>query len=104
MDNTKAFIRSQDGTLEIVVNFGLLSGREATVAEVDRLGRRICNVAGDVRVEAVRIHEMGHDSEAIVSQVVVHAVAAPDAETIRAICEDWAVDCANERSIEPLEI
>ena len=106
MDTTTAFIRpATSGTLEVVVNFGLLSGREATLAEVDRLGRRVCNVAGDVRVHAVRIHDMGPGSESIVSQVVVYAQApSSDAETIRSICEDWAIDCANERTIEPLAL
>ena len=104
MDTTTAFIRpSANGTLEIVVNFGVLSGREATLAEVDRLGRRVCKVAGDVRVHAVRVHDMGPGSESIVHQVVVYAQApSSDVETVRAICEDWAIDCANERTIEPL--
>ena len=76
---------------------------EATLAEVDRLGRRVCNVAGDARVHAVRIHDMGPGSESIVNQVVVYAQApSADAETIRSICEEWAIDCANERTIEPL--
>ena len=86
-----------------MVNFGLLSGREATLAEVDRLGRRVCQVAGDVRVHAVRIHDMGPESESIVNQVVVYALApSSGVETVRSICEDWAIDCANERTIEPL--
>jgi hypothetical protein len=105
MDTTTAFMRRANGTLEIVVNFGLVTGREATLAEVDRLGRRVCNVAGDVRVHAVRIHDMGPGSESIVNQVVVYAQAtSADAETIRSICEEWAIDCANERSIEPLAL
>jgi len=104
MDTTTAFIRpAASGTLEIVVNFGLLSGREATLAEVDRLGRRVCKVAGDVRVQAVRIHDMGAGGESIVDQVVVCAQTPwSDVEAIRSICEDWAIDCANERTIEPL--
>ena len=60
-----------------MVNFGLVSGREATLAEVDRLGRRVCKVAGDVRVHAVRVHDMGPGSESIVNQVVVYA-GSPD--------------------------
>jgi hypothetical protein len=106
MDTTTAFIRpAADGILEVVVNFGLVSGREATLAEVDRLGRRVCSVAGDVRIHAVRIHDMGPGSESIVNQVVVYAQAqSSEAETIRSICEDWAIDCANERTIEPLAI
>ena len=46
---------------------------------------------------------MGPGSESIVNQVVVYAQAtSSDVEAIRSICEDWAVDCANERTIEPL--
>ena len=106
MDLTTAFVRSAaNGNVEVVVNFGPLSGREATLAEVDRLARRLVDVAGEVRAHAVRTHDMGPDSEAIVHQVVVEAEApASAAEVVRSICEEWAVDCAAERSIEPLEI
>jgi hypothetical protein len=104
MDLTTAFIRSADeGEIEIVVNFGPLSGREATLAEVDRLARRLLDVAEDVRVDAVRSHDVGPHSETIVHQVVVSAVAqAAEAEMLRDIAEAWAADCAAERSLEPL--
>lgn len=104
MDLTTAFIRSrEDAAVEIVVNFGPLSGREATEAEVDRLARRLLAVAEQVRVDAVRSHDMGPDSEAIVHQVVIEADAgAAQAEALRDIAEDWAADCAAERSLEPL--
>ena len=104
MDLTTAFIRSsEDGAVEIVVNFGLLSGREATEAEVDRLARRLLGTAEQVRVDAVRSHDMGPESETIVHQVVAEADAtASEAETLREIAEVWALDCAAERSLEPL--
>lgn len=104
MDSTTAFVRSAaDGAVEVVVNFGPLSGREATLAEVDRLARRLVEVAGEVRAHAVRTHDMGPESEAIVHQVVVEAEApANTAESVRSICEAWALDCATERSVEPL--
>jgi hypothetical protein len=104
MDLTTAFIRSDaDGAIEIVVNFGPLSGREATLAEVDRLARRLLETADQVRVHAVRTHDMGPDSESIVHQVVVEAAAAtPQAEALREVCEVWAADCAAERSLAPL--
>ena len=106
MDLTTAFIRSKDeSAVEIVVNFGPLSGREATEAEVDRLARRLLAIADQVRVHAVRSHDMGPDSEAIVHQVVVEADAdASHAEALRDIAEDWAADCAAERSLEPLSM
>jgi hypothetical protein len=105
MDTTVAFVRAaSDGAVEVVVNFGPLSGREATLAEVDRLARRLLDVAADIRAHAVRTHDMGPQSETIVHQVVVEAFApAGHAEAVRSICEDWAKDCANERTLEPLE-
>ena len=104
MDTTIAFLRStSDDNTEIVVNFGLLSGREATLAEVDRLARRLCDVLPEVRVHAVRTHDMGRESEAVVHQVVVEAGSAPsDPERLRAISETWAIECAVDRSLEPL--
>ena len=76
MDTTTAFVRAaQDRAVEIVVNFGPLSGREATLAEVDRLARRLLETAAHARVHAIRTHDMGPASESIVHQVVVEADA-----------------------------
>jgi hypothetical protein len=104
MDTTTAFIQSEaDREIVIVVNFGPLSGREATQAEVDRLARRLLRTAAQVRVHAVRSHDMGPSSEAIVHQVVVEADArTSQAGALRSACEAWATDCAAERSVEPL--
>jgi hypothetical protein len=105
MDTTIAFVRQPVGErgTEIVVNFGLLSGREATLAEVDRLARRLCEALPEVRVHAVRTHDMDAATESVVHQVVVEAGTRPEAvETLRAVCEAWASECAEERSLEPL--
>jgi hypothetical protein len=104
MDTTIAFVRSaSDGSHEVVVNFGLLAGREATLAEVDRLARRLCDVMPEVRVHAVRTHDVARASEAVVHQVVVEAGPAANAEQVRAISETWATECAEDRSLEPLD-
>lgn len=104
MDLTTAFVRSsEDGAVVIVVNFGPLSGREATLAEIDRLGRRLLAVARTVRVHAVRTHDMSPDRETIVHQVVAESDASSGhAADLRDICEAWALDCAEERSVSPL--
>jgi hypothetical protein len=106
MDTTIAFVRSKNGgDTEVVVNFGLLCGREATLAEVDRLAGHLCSVLPEVRVHAVRTHDMARGSEAVVHQVVVEAGPAGvdvDAEELRTISEAWARDCAADRSLEPL--
>jgi hypothetical protein len=104
MDTTIAFVRpARGGGREVVVNFGLLSGREATLAEVDRLARRLCELMPEVRVHAVRTHDVSRESEAVVHQVVVETGSATaDHEQLRDICETWATACAVERSLEPL--
>jgi len=104
MNSTIAFVRpGAGGEPEFVVNFGPLTGREATLAEIDRLARRLLEVAARVRVHAVRTHDMTPETETIVHQVVAQAeAAASDSGRLRDICEVWAVDCAAERSLEPL--
>ena len=104
MNTTVAFLRpGANGAPEVVVNFGPLTGREATLAEIDRLARRLLEVAARVRVHAVRTHDMTPETETIVHQVVAEAdAAASDSGRLRDICEDWAVDCAEARSLEPL--
>ena len=104
MNTTVAFLRpGANGAPEVVVNFGPLTGREATLAEIDRLARRLLAVASRVRVHAVRTHDMTPETETIVHQVVAEATAAAShGDRLRDICEDWAVDCAEERSLEPL--
>ena len=103
MDTTIAFVRPPEHrSTEIVVNFGLLSGREATLAEVDRLARRLCELIPEVRVHAVRTHDMSATSESVVHQVVVETGPASEPEPLRAVCEVWATECAEERSLEPL--
>ena len=104
MNTTVAFLRpGSGGSPEVVVNFGPLTGREATLAEIDRLARRLLAVASRVRVHAVRTHDMTPETETIVHQVVAEATAAAShGDRLRDICEDWAVDCAEERSLEPL--
>jgi len=105
MNTTVAFLRpgSGGGSPEVVVNFGPLTGREATIAEIDRLARRLLTVASRVRVHAVRTHDVTADTETIVHQVVAEVDSpAFDRDRFRDICEEWAVDCAEERSLEPL--
>jgi hypothetical protein len=106
MDTTTAFIQSdEDRAIVIVVNFGPLAGREATQAEVDRLARRLLRTASQVRVHAIRSHDMGPNTEAIVHQVVAEIDArSSQAGALRTACEAWAKDCAAERSVEPLGV
>ena len=87
MNTTVAFLRpGANGAPEVVVNFGPLTGREATLAEIDRLARRLLEVAARVRVHAVRTHDMTPETETIVHQVVAEAdAAASDSGRLRDI-------------------
>jgi hypothetical protein len=104
VDRTIVFCRPvAGGGTEVVVNFGPLTGREATIAEVDRLARRLCDAMEEVRVHAVRTHDVSRGGESIVHQVVVETgMASVEPEALRDVCEQWATDCADDRSLAPL--
>ena len=106
MDTTLAFIcDTDDSNVEVVVNFGPLTGREATIAEVDRLARRLLEHVDDVTVVAVRRHELTRDHETILHQVLVTApVAERVADVLRDRCEAWARECAADRTVDPLPV
>jgi hypothetical protein len=99
MDFPECFVE-RDGT--VVVNFGVLTGREATIAEVDRLARAI-NTAGsdDIRLVAERVHEYGGGVETVVHLVVARAGGIDTAELER-LCTLWVRDCAADRHVSPL--
>jgi hypothetical protein len=94
-----SFVES-DGS--VVVNFGIMTGREATIAEVDRLARAVAGSGGDeIRIVAQRIHEYGGGIETVVHQVVARADGIETAELGR-LCTEWVQDCAADRHIAPL--
>ena len=86
----------------VVVNFGLLAGREATQAEIDRLADalRQAGAAPDMTITAARRQDFGRGIEAVSHQVHVDVRGAP-VSSVEAICSEWAVACAEERSIDP---
>jgi hypothetical protein len=88
----------------IVVNFGVLTGREATQAEMDRLALalRQGGAGPDMTITAARRQDYGHHFEGVSHQVHVEVPGAP-ASWVEAICGAWAMSCAEDRSIEPLD-
>ena len=94
-----AFIK--DGA--VVVNFGVLSGREATQAELDRLSLalRQRGAGAQMTITAERRQEYGQGFEGVVHQVHVMLGGAPTPWV--EICREWALSCAEDRSVEPLE-
>ena len=94
---------AQDGS--VVVNFGILSGREATQAELDRLALafREAGAGAEMTITAERRQEYGRGFEGIIHQVRVTLGDSP-AEWVEAICRAWALSCAEDRRVEPLEM
>lgn len=91
----------EDGS--VVVNFGLLTGREATQAELDRLARslRRAGAGPEMTLTAARRQDYVPGVEAVAYQVhVVTSGTSPD--VVEALCEQWVQRCAEDRSIEPL--
>lgn len=92
----------EDG--DVVVNFGILSGREATQAELDRLALalRQAGAGAEMTITAARRQDYGRHFEGVVHQVHVTLDGSP-AEWVEAICAGWALSCAEDRSVEPLD-
>ena len=95
---------ADDGS--VIVNFGLLTGREATQAEMDRLAAalRRGGAGAEMTITAARRQDYGPDSETVVHQVQVSLAdgTTPPTSWVEAICGEWARNCADDRSVEPL--
>ena len=89
----------------VVVNFGILSGREATQAELDRLALvlREAGAGAEMTITAARRQVYGRRFEGVVHQVQVTLAGSPT-PSVEAICREWALNCAKDRSVEPLEM
>jgi hypothetical protein len=95
----------EDGS--VVVNFGILSGREATQAELDRLALMLrdagAGAGAEMTITAARRQDYGRDFEGVVHQVYVTLAGSPT-PSVEAICREWVLKCAEDRSVEPLEM
>ena len=89
----------------VLVNFGILSGREATQAELDRLALafRRAGAGAEMTITAERRQEYGRGFEGVIHQVRVTLAGSPT-EWVQAICRAWALSCAEDRSVEPLDL
>jgi hypothetical protein len=100
--------------LEILVNFGVFAGREATPAEIDDLARDLLPEVHDISIVSEQRHEIGEDVEAALH--VVRIEVAEDllpgdegdvealAERLIAAASRWASTCIADRHAEVTEI
>ena len=97
-----------DGSLEVAVNFGVLSGRQATPAELEDLGRQLVADAGEVSLVSEERFELGPHSEAELHQVRIELEGGALDEDLRArvvaTAEAWARACAADRHADVTEI
>ncbi|MHB8470576.1 MAG: hypothetical protein ACYDCH_12615 [Gaiellaceae bacterium] len=91
--------------LEVRVNFGVYSGRNATGAEIDDLAHLLRDAAPSFAIVAEARHEFGGDVETALHQVVIEVERAsvgddPDALCARivATANAWAEACIAARS------
>jgi hypothetical protein len=90
-----------DADLELVVNFGIFAGREATPAEVERLAGALLEELESVEIICEQRYEFDREVEATVYRVRVEPPpgSAGRLADLREIVETWARDCIGERRL-----
>jgi len=107
MDPAVAFRvrKHEQPDLAVRVNFGVLTGRHVTPAEIDDLAHELRTVAPSFEIVAEERHEFGDDMEVSVHQVVVEIADADDvAMDVVAIAERWARACFEARHLDVSEL
>jgi hypothetical protein len=98
-DSTLVFGKETlDGT-ELVVNFGLYTGREATQAEIDRLAGILADEVETFSVVSEKRYSFGREIEATVHQVRIELPPEAEKSAIARAVQQWAHDCITERSL-----
>jgi hypothetical protein len=87
--------------LEVRVNFGVLAGRGASPAEIDRLGELLVGDVGAISIVSEERHQIAPGVEASVHQVRIELPETADGleERVLDVAERWARDCADDRSV-----
>jgi hypothetical protein len=99
-DPTLAFVGERRAGPRLVVNFGVFAGREATEAEIFRLGQSLLQELGSVEIVAEQRFEFDADVEATVHQVCVElpqSAEGRERELLQTV-QAWAEDAIGERS------
>ena len=97
-------MREHDGDLELVVNFGMFAGRDATAAEVERLAGALLDDLESVEIVCEHRYEFDRAREGNVYQVkvVVPREGEHLAGTLVEKTEAWAAECiADRRFLSP---
>ncbi len=100
-DPILVFAEDDSDRQRLVVNFGMFAGREATPAEIERLGETLLEHADSVEVVCEGRYRFDRESAARVYQLRVELPRALDASSdeLAAPVEDWARECLAERRL-----
>ena len=101
-DSTLVFTAETDGRPAVVCNFGVHAGREATPAEIDRLGIALVEELEPLDIVSERRYRFDRESAAAVYQVRIELPSETMPERIPAVAgtvESWARDCIDERPL-----
>jgi citrate lyase gamma subunit len=88
--------------LVVRVNFGMLTSREATRAEIDDLAHALRELAPSFQIVSEHRHEFGNDVEASLHQVVIEMDAVDDSVAMEVIgaADRWARACFEARHLD----
>lgn len=88
--------------VEVRVNFGVLTGRQVTAAEIDDLAHALRDIVPSFEIVAEQRHEFGDDREVSLHQVVIETADGGDdvARLVIGAAERWALACHEARHIE----
>ncbi|HEX3807254.1 MAG TPA: hypothetical protein VHV52_10785 [Gaiellaceae bacterium] len=100
--------RHDPPAIEVRINFGVFAGREATLAEIDRLAEWLLDEVGEVSIISEERHEIDAQVEASVHQVRIEVGAEGlDGRSLEDLerrilerAEHWARVCVAERHAE----
>ncbi len=89
---------------EVRINFGMLTGREATPAELDELMGRLLPLLGTVSIVAEHRQETDGHAETELHQVRIDLLEDDPVDEVAAIAEQWAQACFDLRHAEVTEL
>ena len=98
-DSTLVFANERDEGTEVVVNFGVHAGREATQAEIDRLARTLLEDVEEFAVVSENRYSFDNEVEAAIHQVRVELPRERHPGLLTRKVEAWAKDCITERNL-----
>jgi hypothetical protein len=96
--------RPTPSELEVRVNFGMLTGREATPAELDELANELVPLLGSVSIVAEHRQETDGHAETELHQVRIDLTEDDPVDDVVALAELWAQSCFDSRHAEVSEL